>query len=85
MNRPRFAFSRHQQVAESLFNALIEIGHTVVVVEHNIDVIKCADWIVDLGPKGGEEGGNLVFEGTPENLIKNKESLTARYLKEKLK
>ena len=66
-------------------NALIEIGHTVVVVEHNIDVIKCADWIIDLGPKGGEEGGNLVFEGTPENLIKNKESLTAKYLKEKLK
>lgn len=67
------------------FNALIEIGHTVVVVEHNIDVIKCADWIIDLGPKGGEEGGNLVFEGTPENLIKNKESITAIYLKEKLK
>lgn len=66
------------------FNALIEIGHTVIVVEHNIDVIKCADWIIDLGPKGGEEGGNLVFEGTPENLIKNKESLTAKYLKEKL-
>jgi len=53
--------------------------------QHNIDVIKCADWIIDLGPKGGEEGGNLVFEGTPENLIKNKESLTAKYLKEKLK
>jgi excinuclease ABC subunit A len=67
------------------FNALIEIGHTVLVVEHNIDVIKCADWIIDLGPKGGEEGGHLVFEGTPENLIKNKESITAIYLKEKLK
>ena len=66
------------------FNALIEIGHTVVVVEHNIDVIKCADWIIDLGPKGGEEGGHLVFEGTPENLIKNKESITGVYLKEKL-
>ena len=67
------------------FNALIEIGHTVVVVEHNIDVIKCADWIIDLGPKGGEEGGHLVFEGTPEILIKNKESVTAKYLKEKLR
>ncbi len=67
------------------FNALIEIGHTVLVVEHNIDVIKCADWIIDLGPKGGEEGGHLVFEGTPENLVKNKESITAIYLKEKLK
>lgn len=66
------------------FNALIEIGHTVVVVEHNIDVIKCADWIIDLGPKGGEEGGNLVFEGTPENLVKCKESVTGKYLKGKL-
>lgn len=66
------------------FNALIEIGHTVVVIEHNLDVIKCADWIMDLGPKGGEEGGHLVFEGTPEELIKNKESITGKYLKEKL-
>jgi excinuclease ABC subunit A len=66
------------------FYALIEIGHTVIVVEHNMDVIKCADWIVDLGPKGGEEGGNLVFQGTPEDMIKNKKSVTAVYLKEKL-
>ncbi|HOU47105.1 MAG TPA: excinuclease ABC subunit UvrA, partial [Chitinophagales bacterium] len=66
------------------FNALIEIGHTVIVVEHNMDVIKCADWIVDLGPRGGEEGGCLLFEGTPEDLVKNKESVTAKYLKEKL-
>jgi excinuclease ABC subunit A len=66
------------------FNALIEIGHSVLVVEHNIDVIKCADWVIDLGPKGGEDGGRLVFEGTPENLVKNKESLTAIYLKDKL-
>lgn len=67
------------------FNALIEIGHTVIVVEHNMDVIKCADWIVDLGPKGGDEGGHLVFEGTPENLVKCKDSITGIYLKEKLK
>lgn len=66
------------------FYALIEAGHSVLVVEHNIDVIKCADWIIDLGPKGGEEGGYLVFEGPPENLVKNKASLTAPYLKEKL-
>ncbi len=66
------------------FYALIEIGHTVIVVDHNMDVIKCADWIVDLGPKGGEEGGNLVFQGTPEDMIKNKKSVTAVYLKEKL-
>jgi excinuclease ABC subunit A len=49
-----------------------------------MDVIKCADWIVDLGPRGGEEGGCLLFEGTPEDLVKNKESVTAKYLKEKL-
>ncbi len=67
------------------FNALIEIGHSILVIEHNMDVIKCADWIVDLGPKGGEEGGQLVFEGTPELLIKNKASLTAKYLKDKVK
>ena len=65
-------------------NALIEIGHTVIVVEHNMDVIKCADWIIDLGPKGGDEGGHLIFEGTPENMIKNANSITAKYLKEKL-
>ncbi|HNE49489.1 MAG TPA: excinuclease ABC subunit UvrA [Chitinophagales bacterium] len=66
------------------FNALVEIGHTVIVVEHNLDVIKCADWIVDLGPKGGEDGGYLLFEGTPEELVKNKDSITAKYLKKKI-
>ena len=53
------------------FNALIEIGHTVVVIEHNMDVIKCADYVVDLGPVGGNDGGYLIFEGTPEQLAKN--------------
>ena len=48
-----------------------------------MDVIKCADWIIDLGPEGGDKGGRVVFEGTPENLIKNKESLTAKFLKKK--
>ncbi|MEZ5025830.1 MAG: excinuclease ABC subunit UvrA [Chitinophagales bacterium] len=65
-------------------NALIEIGHSVLVIEHNIDVIKCADWINDLGPRGGEEGGHLLFQGTPENLIKHPQSITAKYLKEKM-
>jgi excinuclease ABC subunit A len=66
------------------FNALIENGHTIICVEHNSDVIKCADWIIDLGPEGGENGGELLFQGTPEGLIKNKKSYTAQFLKEKL-
>ncbi|MFM6984753.1 MAG: excinuclease ABC subunit UvrA [Chitinophagaceae bacterium] len=66
------------------FNALIEKGHSVLIIEHNPDVIKCADWVIDLGPEGGNEGGNLVFEGTPENLIKCKESYTGDFLREKL-
>lgn len=65
-------------------NALVEKGHTVVVVEHNIDVIKCGDWVIDLGPEAGRNGGNLVFQGTPEDLIKVEDSLTGKYLKEKL-
>lgn len=66
------------------FNALILQGHTILIIEHNMEVIKCADWIIDLGPEGGDEGGNLVFEGTPEDLIKSKNSSTGSYLKEKL-
>lgn len=65
-------------------NALVEAGHTVLVVEHNLDVIKCADWILDLGPEGGAEGGHLVFAGTPEDLVKSGLGYTAGYLKEKL-
>ncbi len=65
-------------------NALIEIGHSVIVIEHNAEVIKCADWVIDLGPEGGKEGGNIVFEGTPEGLIKCKESYTGKFLKGKL-
>ncbi len=66
------------------FNALIERGHSIIVIEHNLDVIKCADWIIDIGPEGGEEGGSIVAEGTPEDVVKNKASYTAKYLKEKL-
>ena len=61
-------------------NALVENGHTVLIVEHNLDVIKCADWVIDLGPGAGKLGGNLVFEGTPEALSKVKESYTGQYL-----
>jgi len=66
------------------FNALIEQGNTVCIVEHNMEVIKSADWVIDLGPVGGGDGGHLVFEGTPENLAKEKKSYTGQYLKEKL-
>lgn len=66
------------------FNALIDKGHSVIIIEHNPDVIKCADWVIDLGPEGGNEGGNLVFEGTPENMVKCKESYTGVFLREKL-
>lgn len=65
-------------------NALIERGHTVLIIEHNMDVIKCADNIIDLGPEGGSEGGYLVCEGTPEDLIKCEASYTGKYLAEKL-
>jgi excinuclease ABC subunit A len=68
----------------SALNALVEMGHTVLVVEHNLDVIKSADWIVDLGPVGGEEGGYLVFQGTPEDLIRVKDSYTGNFLKERI-
>ncbi len=67
------------------FTMLINKGHTVVVIEHNLDVIKCADWIVDLGPGGGDMGGELLFAGTPEDLVKEKKSVTGKFLKGKLK
>ena len=66
------------------FDALIEKGHSIIVIEHNLDLIKCADHIIDLGPEGGELGGRILAFGTPEEIVKNKESITAKYLKEKL-
>jgi excinuclease ABC subunit A len=67
------------------FDALIERGHTIVVIEHNMDVIKCADHVIDLGPEGGEKGGFLVCAGTPEEIAAHKHSYTGKFLKEKLK
>lgn len=64
------------------FNALIENGHTIVIVEHNMDVIKCADWVIDLGPEAGDEGGEIVFEGTPQDLEQCQKGYTGRFLKE---
>ncbi|RZJ51148.1 MAG: excinuclease ABC subunit UvrA [Flavobacterium sp.] len=66
------------------FDALIEKGHSIIVIEHNLDLIKCADWILDLGPEGGENGGYLLASGTPEDIVKVKESVTGIYLKDKL-
>ncbi len=67
------------------FNALISKGHSIIIIEHNLEVIKSADWIIDLGTEGGEKGGNLVFAGLPEDLIRCSKSYTAKFLKEKLK
>jgi excinuclease ABC subunit A len=66
------------------FDALIDKGHSIIVIEHNLDLIKCADWIIDLGPEGGENGGYILAEGTPEEVMKNKKSVTGKYLKGKL-
>ena len=65
-------------------NALVDHGHSVILIEHNQEVIKCSDWVIDLGPEGGEEGGFIVFEGKPEDLAKYKKSFTGKYLSSKL-
>lgn len=66
------------------FNALIEKGHSVVVIEHNMEIIKCGDYIIDLGPEGGDKGGSIVCCGTPEDIVSCKKSITGKYLKEKM-
>ena len=66
------------------FYALLDKGHTVIVVEHNLDLIKCADHIIDLGLEGGDKGGEVIAQGTPEEVAKNTKSYTASYLKEKI-
>ena len=66
------------------FNALIERGHSIIVIEHNMELVKCADYIIDLGLEGGKNGGKLIFQGTPEELARNNDSYTAKYLAEKL-
>ncbi len=66
------------------FNALIARGHSIIIIEHNLDVIKCADWVIDIGPEGGKDGGRILFQGIPEELVKVKESYTGAALKDKL-
>jgi excinuclease ABC subunit A len=61
------------------FNALIEQGHSIIVIEHNLDVVRSADWIIDLGPEAGDEGGNVVFAGKPADIKKSKQSITAQF------
>ena len=63
-----------------VLHRLVDVGHSVVVIEHNLDIIKNADWIIDLGPEGGDGGGNIVAEGTPEKIAKSKTSFTGKVL-----
>ena len=63
-----------------VLNRLVDHGNTILVIEHNLDVIKVADWVIDLGPEGGSGGGEILFEGLPEDLVKVKKSHTGRYL-----
>jgi excinuclease ABC subunit A len=65
------------------FDALLDHGNTIIVIEHNMDVIKCADWVIDIGPEGGDRGGKVVFEGIPEDLLKQKDSYTGKFLKDR--
>src|SRR5690606_15227172 len=72
-------------VLMGVINRLVDRGNTVLIIEHNLDVVKSADWVIDIGPEGGKEGGEVLFEGTSENLIKNKKSETERFLKSEMK
>jgi excinuclease ABC subunit A len=75
---------RDIKVLMEAINKLVDLGHTVVIIEHNMDVIKSADYVIDLGPDGGKHGGLIVAEGTPEEIAKNKKSITGKYLKKYL-
>ena len=68
-----------------MIHKLRDAGNTIVIIEHNLDVIKTADWVIDLGPEGGDGGGEIIAEGTPEEVANNKKSYTGKYLKTYLK
>jgi excinuclease ABC subunit A len=72
------------QMLLNVLNRLVERGNTVLVIEHNMDVIKSADYLIDMGPEGGEGGGNVIVTGTPEQVAKNKKSLTGLFLKKEI-
>jgi len=69
----------------NVLHRLVSMGNTIIVIEHNLDVIKCADYIIDLGPEGGDEGGKVVAYGTPEQIAKHKKSYTGKFLRKVLK
>ncbi|MEE8341891.1 MAG: excinuclease ABC subunit A, partial [Candidatus Neomarinimicrobiota bacterium] len=69
----------------TVLQALVDRGNTVIVIEHNLDVIKCADWVIDLGPEGGDAGGEVIFTGVPEDLVKHSNSYTGKFLRGKVK
>ncbi|MBQ3831752.1 MAG: hypothetical protein II815_01090, partial [Bacteroidales bacterium] len=73
------------QVLMKVLNSLVDKGNSMIIIEHNMDVIKCADWIIDMGPEGGEKGGTVLCCGTPEKIAKHKESYTGQFLKKELK
>ena len=68
-----------------VLNKLVDRGNTVIIIEHNMDVIKTADWIIDLGPEGGDGGGRIIVSGTPEDVVKEKKSFTGQFLKKELR
>ena len=72
------------RVLLGVLNKLVDKGNTVIVIEHNLDIIKCADHIIDIGPEGGEGGGRILATGTPEKILSNKESYTVKYLRDEL-
>ena len=72
------------KVLMEVLNKLVDKGNTVLIIEHNMDVIKMADYIIDMGPEGGERGGMILGQGTPEDIVKNKVGYTSKYLKEEL-
>ena len=72
------------RVSHQEINKLVNKGNTILIIEHNMDVIKLADYIIDIGPEGGKGGGNVVAKGTPEEVAKNKKSYTAQFLKKEL-
>ena len=67
-----------------VINRLVDAGNTVIVIEHNLDIVRNADWIIDMGPEGGNKGGQVIFEGTPRQLLASKESITAEYVRREM-
>ena len=81
---PQSKLSQHQKNFEALIHKLVNKGNTVVIIEHNMDVIKVADYIIDIGPECGEKGGEIICNGTPEEIVKCNESFTGEYLRKEL-